>query len=121
MAEAAGLPAHEVVRRMFAAYRDGDRGAAEVLLSPGLRFTSPQDDHIDRTTYLERCFPTAARFRTQRILASSTVGDQVFVLYEYELRDTGERFRNTEVITVHGSRITDIQVFFGGRQAAGPD
>ena len=100
---------------MFAAYRAGDRAAAEVLLSPGLRFTSPQDDHIDRTTYLERCFPTAGRFRTQRIVATSTVGEQVFVLYEYELADTAERFRNTEVITVHGGRIVEIQVFFGGR------
>jgi ketosteroid isomerase-like protein len=117
MTDAAGLPGHEVVRRMFAAYRAGDRAAAEVLLSAGLRFTSPQDDHIDRTTYLERCFPTAARFRTQRILATSTVGEQVFVLYEYELADTGDRFRNTEVITVRGGQISEIQVFFGGRCA----
>ena len=115
MTDAAGLPAHEVVRRMFAAYRAGDRPAAEILLSPGVRFTSPQDDHLDRTTYLERCFPTAGRFRTQRILATSTVGDQVFVLYEYELAHTGERFRNTEVITVQNGRISEIQVFFGGR------
>lgn len=106
---------HEVVRQMFAAYRAGDRAAAEELLSPGLRFTSPQDDHIDRATYLARCFPTAKRFSAQRILASSTVGEQVFVLYEYELADTRERFRNTEVITVAAGRIAEIQVFFGGR------
>lgn len=106
---------HEVVRRMFTAYRVGDRSAAEALLSPGVRFTSPQDDHIDRATYLARCFPTAKRFRTQRILASATAGDQVFVLYEYELADTRERFRNTEVITVADGQIAEIQVFFGGR------
>lgn len=106
---------HEVVRQMFSAYRAGDRAAAEELLSPGLRFTSPQDDHIDRATYLARCFPTAKRFSAQRILASSTVGEQVFVLYEYELADTRERFRNTEVITVAAGRIAEIQVFFGGR------
>lgn len=106
---------HEIVRQMFAAYRTGDRAAAEALLAPGMRFTSPQDDHIDRVTYLARCFPTAARFSTQRILASSTVGGQVFVLYEYELADTRERFRNTEVITVADGQIAEIQVFFGGR------
>ena len=106
---------HEIVRRMFAAYRTGDRATAEELLAPGVCFTSPQDDHIDRATYLARCFPTANRFSTQRILASSTVGEQVFVLYEYELGDTGERFRNTEMITVAGGQIAEIQVFFGGR------
>ncbi len=100
---------------MFAAYRDGDRAAAEQLLAPGVRFTSPQDDHIDRATYLARCFPTARRFSAQRILASSTVRDQVFVLYEYELADTRERFRNTEVLTVADGCIAEIQVFFGGR------
>ena len=106
---------HEVVRRMFAAYRTGDRVSAEELLSPGVRFTSPQDDHIDRDTYLARCFPTAKRFSTQRILSSATAADQVFVLYEYELAATRERFRNTEVITVVGEQIAEIQVFFGGR------
>ncbi len=111
------MPRHDVVRRMFAAYRAGDRAAAEQLLAPGLRFTSPQDDHIDRATYLARCFPTAARFSMQRILASATVGDQVFVLYEYELADTRERFRNSELFTVVDGLISEIQVFFGGRYA----
>ena len=39
----------------------------------------------------------------------------MFVLYEYELADTRERFRNTEVITIADGRIAEIQVFFGGR------
>jgi hypothetical protein len=38
----------------------------------------------------------------------------VVVVYEYELQ-TGERYRNSELLTVRAGRITEIQVFFGGR------
>jgi ketosteroid isomerase-like protein len=105
----------EVVRAAFDAYRHQDRDAAERLMAEELTFTSPQDDHIDRAAYFERCFPTADRFVTQEVLEMNEAGDDgVFILYEYELR-TGERHRNTEFLTVRDGRIVDIQVFFGGR------
>lgn len=37
----------------------------------------------------------------------------MFILYEYELK-TGDRYRNTEFITVREGKIVEIQVFFGG-------
>lgn len=104
----------EVVRAAFDAYRAQDRDAAEKLMAEELTFTSPQDDHIDRAAYFERCFPTADRLVFQEILELVDAGDDgVFILYEYELK-TGERHRNTEFITVRGGRIVEIQVFFGG-------
>jgi ketosteroid isomerase-like protein len=105
----------DVVRAMFDAYRTGDRAAAEKLLAPALVFTTPQDDHIDRAAYFERCFPTAERFARQEIRALAVAGNGVFVMYEYELADSGETYRNTELHTVIGQHITEIQVFFGGR------
>ena len=112
-------PRVDVVLAMFAAYRAGDRPAAEALLGPTLTFTSPQDDHIDRAAYLERCFPTASRFRTQSVLATAAADDAVFLLYEYELADGGARYRNAEVITVRDGLIVEIQVFFGGAALIG--
>lgn len=38
----------------------------------------------------------------------------MFLLYEYQLT-TGERYRNTEYITIRGGRLVETQVFFGGR------
>lgn len=105
----------DIVRRSFAAYRGADRAAAEELIAPDFVFTSPQDDHIDRDSWFERCFPTADRFLSQHILRTAEVADDVFVLYEYELRETGERFRNAELSTVRDGRIVETQVFFGGR------
>jgi ketosteroid isomerase-like protein len=105
----------EIVRASFDAYRSQDRAACEALLAADLTFTSPQDDHIDKATFLERCFPTADRVVSQEIVELVAAGDDgVFIMYEYELR-TGERHRNTEFIIVRDGRLVETQVFFGGR------
>ena len=105
----------EVVRAAFEAYRSQDLGAEELLLADGFVFTSPQDDHIDRDVFLERCFPTADRFVSQEIVQLVDARpDGVFLLYEYELRDGG-RYRNTEYSTVRDGQLVETQVFFGGR------
>jgi ketosteroid isomerase-like protein len=105
----------EVVRASLEAYRNQDREAALRLLADEFVFTSPQDDHIDKATYLERCFPTAHRFAASEIIALVPSGDDdVLLLYEYQLT-TGERYRNAECITVRDGRLVETQVFFGGR------
>ena len=43
-----------------------------------------------------------------------TKGDEVFVMYEYELK-SGERHRNAELVTVRDGQVVETQVFFGGR------
>jgi len=105
----------ETVRASLDAYHRQDIETASRLLADDFTFTSPQDDHIDKATYLERCFPTANRFATSEVLALVPSGDNdVFLLYEYQLT-TGERYRNTENITVRDGRLVETQVFFGGR------
>lgn len=104
----------DVVRENFAAYLRQDRAACEALLAEELTFTSPQDDHIDRQAFLERCFPTAERVRRQDIIHVTAADDRdVFIMYEYELK-AGGTHRNTELITVVDEKILQIQVFFGG-------
>ncbi|MQA86609.1 MAG: DUF4440 domain-containing protein [Streptosporangiales bacterium] len=105
----------DIVRACFESYVNQDRDTAESLIARNFVFTSPQDDHIDRAAFFERCFPTAGRLRTQELLhVVPTDGDDVFVLYEYELH-TGERHRNVEVLTVRNGKVAETQVFFGGR------
>lgn len=105
----------DTVRAMFTSYLQQDRERAERLLAHEFVFTSPQDDHIDRAAFFERCFPTANRLVRQDLLhVVATDDDDVFVMYEYELK-TGERHRNVEVLTVRGDQITEAQVFFGAR------
>lgn len=104
----------DVVRRLFAAYLAQDEAAARELVGDELRFTSPQDDHIDRAAYFERCFPTAGRVARQDLLqVVEAEPGLVLVRYEYELR-TGGIFRNMEAITVRDGRVVEVQVYFGG-------
>ena len=105
----------DVVRQSFASYVEGDRAMAESIIGEDFVFTSPQDDHIDRAAYFERCFPTSGRFAYQELKRLAITGDDVFVMYEYQVRDTGERYRNAELLTVRAGRIVEAQVFFGGR------
>src|ERR1700704_3599855 len=65
----------EVVRRNFAAYREGDRATAEGLVAEDFVFTSPQDDHIDRAAFFEQCFPTSERFISQELKRVAPTGD----------------------------------------------
>jgi uncharacterized protein (TIGR03086 family) len=104
----------DVVRRLFESYLAQDEDAAQQVIAPEFTFTSPRDDHIDRASYFERCFPTASRFRRQEIQRLAVTGDDVFVMYEYELLD-GAVHRNTELITVRDGQVVEAQVFFGGR------
>ena len=109
------MPNTGVVRASFQAYRSQDRQAAERLLADDFTFTSPQDDHIGKSEFLQRCFPTAGRFKSQEIKELTGTGDDgVFLMYEYELT-TGERYRNAELSTVRNGQIAATEVFFGGR------
>lgn len=110
------LTAHtDVARSLFEAYLAQDGPTAEALLAPDLSFTSPQDDHIDRNAYFDRCFPTTDRIRSQVLLHVVDLDDDhVVIVYEYELI-TGGMYRNSEVLTVRGGVVHEIQVFFGGR------
>jgi ketosteroid isomerase-like protein len=105
----------DVVRASFHAYITQDRPAAERLLAEDFVFTSPQDDHIGKAEFLTKCFPTADRLSAQEIVQLVAAGDDgVFIMYEYQLK-TGERYRNTEFITVRVGQLAETQVFFGGQ------
>jgi len=106
----------DTVRAVFDAYMRQDRDAEDRLLADDFVFTSPQDDHIDKATFFERCFPTADRVTTQEMIyVVPAGGDDLFAMYEYELKETGERHRNVELLTVRDGRVAETQVFFGGR------
>ncbi|WP_371673717.1 nuclear transport factor 2 family protein [Streptomyces sp. NBC_00289] len=109
-----GTPA-SVVEAAFRHYRSQDREAALPLYADDFTFTSPQDDHIDKATFFERCFPTVDRLKEQRLLHVTAASEElVFVYYAYELT-TGDRYRNMEAITVRDGLIREVQVFFGGK------
>lgn len=102
----------DVVRAYFGAYEAENREVAEQLLAEHFRFTSPNDDGIDRATYFERCWPQKEPARDHRIEKIVVDGDRAFVTYSCATGD-GKSFRNTEFLTFSGERIASIDVYFG--------
>ena len=104
----------DIVALMVTAFQQQDREAAEKLVAPDFHFTSPQDDHIDRATWFERCFPTSGHFSDHRMLELIETDDTtVLHRYEYELND-GTRYRNVEATTIVDGQLTEVEVYFGG-------
>src|SRR5262245_13134931 len=102
------MPKADVVRALVQSYLDQDAAAADQLLADSFTFTSPQDDHLDKATFFERCFPANTQLDSHRLV-------DVVIRYEYESLQTGQRHSNVEVHTVRDGKVTEIQVFFGGR------
>ena len=106
-----------VVCALQAAFDTQDAATADRLLADDFVFTSPQDDHLGKAEWMRVCFPTAAHFSGRSMLAVEALGpDDVVAYYEYTVAESGERYRNAEVLTVRGDQVAQTRVFFGGRE-----
>jgi ketosteroid isomerase-like protein len=101
-----------IARSAYEAYVTKDRAAIEKLIAANFHFTSPLDNRIDRETYFARCWPNSEwvdSFEFKNLVADV---DRVFVTYEGR-KANGEKFRNTEIVTVHKGQIIEVEVYFG--------
>jgi predicted enzyme related to lactoylglutathione lyase/ketosteroid isomerase-like protein len=115
-AQAPGLAAIRdsisIARAAYEAYVSKDRAVIEALVAPDFHFSSPLDNRLDRTTYFARCWPNSKTAEGFDFIHLVQQGEQVFVTYE--ARGTGgHRFRNTEIVTVRGAQIVEVEVYFG--------
>ena len=102
----------QLARATYGAYESGHRRVLERILSDDFSFYSPLDAGIDRARYFERCWPNAeliSAFEFKRLIEA---GDEVLVTYESTKTD-GRRFRNTEVLTFDGEKLSKAEVYFG--------
>ena len=109
------MPTHdrlEIARNCYGAYVSGDRSVVEALLTHDFTFYSPADAGIDRDRYFEHCWPNAGLIEAFDFKRLIEAGDEVIVTYESRKTDGG-RFRNTEVLTFRGDKISRAEVYFG--------
>ena len=101
-----------LARACYGAYASGDRQIVDELLTEDFTFFSPADPGIDRARYFERCWPNAELIEAFEFRRLVEAGDEVVVTYE-STRTDGTRFRNTEVLTFRGDKISRAEVYFG--------
>ena len=101
-----------IARGAYEAYVTKDRAAIEKLIAEDFHFTSPLDNRIDRATYFARCWPNSEAIKSFDFINLVADSDRVFVTYEGH-RANREGFRNTEIVTVRGDRIVEVEVYFG--------
>ena len=102
----------DLVRRYFQAYETKDRGVVEALLSDDFTCTSPLDDRIDRAAYFAKCWPNSENIRAFTIETLFERGAEIAVRYKLEMLN-GARFRNVELFRFAGSKIAEVDVYFG--------
>ena len=95
------------------AFTEQDRHAAEQIAAHDFVFTSPQDDHIHRATWFERCFPTADHF-DQPSTTLQIVDTGEVVLHRYEYVVDGVPWRNVEALRIADGQVHEVEVYFGG-------
>ena len=101
-----------IARAAYEAYVTKDRVAIEALIADDFHFSSPLDNRIDRATYFDRCWPYSKTAEGFEFIHLVPDGERVFVTYEARGAG-GHRFRNTEIVTVRGSQIIEVEVYFG--------
>lgn len=101
----------DLSRACLRAFVDKSRAAAEALIAPDFRFTSPLDNGLDRAGYFAHCWPGSAAMRAAEVIEAVDDGDRAFVVYEVvtELK----RFRNCELHRARDGRLVAVEVFFG--------
>jgi ketosteroid isomerase-like protein len=102
----------QLARMTYGAYESGDRRALEQIVSDDFTFYSPLDVGIDRARYFERCWPNAELIEAFEFKRLIEAGEEVLVTYESTKTD-GRRFRNTEVLTFQGEKVSRAEVYFG--------
>ena len=101
-----------IARAAYEAYVKKDRAAIEPLVAQDFHFTSPLDNRLDRATYFARCWPNSATTASFDFVHLVQDRERVFVSYE-ACTTAGRRFRNTEIVTIRGEQIVEVEVYFG--------
>ena len=101
-----------IARAAYEAYVSKDRAAIEALISDDFHFSSPLDNRLDRAAYFARCWPTSKTTEGFDFIHLVRDGERVFVTYEASGAG-GHRFRSNEIVTVRGSQIVEVEVYFG--------
>ena len=103
-----------VVRKYYKLWEQKDWDPLGVLLTDDFHFTSPQDDHIDKAAFKEKCWGSQIGFiKGFDLEVVMEKGDSVMVEYLCHTQN-GKALRNVEISRLRDGKIDSIVCYFGG-------
>jgi ketosteroid isomerase-like protein len=103
-----------LLRRYYEAYDHDDRAALESVLHDDFTFSSPapEDDHIGRAKYFERCWPQHERVTKFDLLDMCADSESALVRYWGHVRE-GSPFVCVDHVEFRDDLIARIDCYFG--------
>jgi ketosteroid isomerase-like protein len=102
-----------LIRRYYEAYENDDQSAVESVLHRDFTFSSPNDDdRIDTTAFLARCWPNHDVIEKFHLLDVCADSDSALIRYKADV--TGDPgFQCAEHFEFADDLVSHIEVYFG--------
>lgn len=89
----------------------------DILLADDFTFTSPLDDHINKSAFKAKCWDSQIAF-VERIDLQHVIGrgNEAFAMYVGHTTN-GKTFRNVEYLRLKGEQVQAIECYFGAQNS----
>jgi len=110
-----GAKSQEAVRKYYAAWETKAWHQVEILLADDFTFSSPYDDHINKSAFKTGCWDTQIayidRFDLKQVIGAD---NEAFVMYVCHTAN-GRTFQNVEYFQFRDNKIKAVECYFGGK------
>jgi SnoaL-like domain len=109
-----GPKSQATVRRYYAAWEKKDWPLLDSMLTDDFTFSSPRDDHINKSEFKAGCWntqiPYIGRFDLTQVIGTDS---EAFVMYVCHTAN-GKTFHNVEFFRLKEDKVKAVECYFGG-------
>jgi ketosteroid isomerase-like protein len=106
-----------VVRKYYSAWEKKDWPLLDSLLADDFTFSSPRDDHINKSDYKAGCWNTQIayldRFDLTQVLGTESAAFVRYIGYTAN----GKTFQNVEFFRLKEDKVKSVECYFGGNDS----
>ena len=107
----------EAVRKYYAAWETKDWHRIDIQLADDFTFSSPLDDHINKSDFKAGCWDTQIayidRFDLKQVIGTE---NEAFVMYVCHTTNA-KTFRNVEYFQFRDHKVKAVECYFGGKSS----
>jgi ketosteroid isomerase-like protein len=107
----------QAVRNYYAAWETKDWHPVDIQLADDFTFSSPLDDHINKSAFKAGCWDTQIAF-IDRFDLKQVIGTEheAFVMYVGHTTN-GKTFQNVEYFRFRDGKVKSVECYFGGKSS----